>query len=115
MFSESFKLELSDVHFVFGPNRDEMSMDGHFHKDPETCEYDCNDQTPNIMLMHRIVHEVRRLEREFELELRMMEKLYRKKQRGQIRDHIQKKKTEVETLLEQKKSAPKQKPKPANP
>ena len=34
LFSESFKLELSDVHFVFGPNRDEMSHEGHFHKDP---------------------------------------------------------------------------------
>lgn len=25
LFSESLKLELSDIHFIFGPNKDEMS------------------------------------------------------------------------------------------
>ena len=25
LFSESMKLELSDIHFIFGPNKDEMS------------------------------------------------------------------------------------------
>ena len=35
LFSESFKLELSDIHFIFGPNKDEMSKPQHFHQDPE--------------------------------------------------------------------------------
>ena len=63
LFSESFKLELQDIHFIFGPSRDDMSYPGHFHKDPETCEYDCEDQGRNIILMHRIVHEVRKMDR----------------------------------------------------
>jgi len=70
LFSESFKLEISDVHFIIGPNRDDMSVDGHFHQDPNTCEYDCLDQGRNIMLMHKIVHEVRRLDREFDRAVR---------------------------------------------
>ena len=41
LFSESFKMELSDIHFIFGPNRDLMSNPKYFHKDPATCDYDC--------------------------------------------------------------------------
>jgi hypothetical protein len=43
LFSESFKLELHDVHFIFGPNKDFISKKDHFHKDPVKCLYDCND------------------------------------------------------------------------
>lgn len=36
LFSESFKMELTDIHFIFGPNRDHMSRDRDFAKDPST-------------------------------------------------------------------------------
>jgi len=80
LFTESFKLEFSDIHFIFGPNRDEMTNPNKFfHKDPETCEYDCEDQTNNIVLMHKIVHEIRRPQRDFEKMIAANDKAYRKK------------------------------------
>jgi DNA-binding ferritin-like protein (Dps family) len=44
------------------------------------------------MLMHRIVHEVRRPEREYQAIIRDGEKAYRKKQREKIRQDLEKKK-----------------------
>ena len=52
LFSESFKMELSDIHFIFGPNRDHMSRDRDFAKDPAAFEYDCEDQISNIVIMN---------------------------------------------------------------
>jgi|TARA_B110000285_G_C14947332_1_gene524996 hypothetical protein len=51
LFSESFKLELSDIHFIFGPNRDMMSKPSSFHQDPASVDYDCEDQINNIIIM----------------------------------------------------------------
>ena len=34
LFSESFVLELQDIHFIFGPNWDHLSTNDHFHRDP---------------------------------------------------------------------------------
>ena len=56
-------MELSDIYFIFGPNRDLMSRTENFHKDPETCDYDCDDQISNIIIMAQIVHEVAKYER----------------------------------------------------
>ena len=63
LFSESFSMELSDIHFIFGPNRDLMSKPTSFHQDPATVDYDCQDQIKNIIIMAQIVHEVQKYER----------------------------------------------------
>jgi hypothetical protein len=43
LFSESFKMELSDIHIILGPCKDHLSNDNHFADDPKTCPYDIHD------------------------------------------------------------------------
>lgn len=43
LFSESLKIELADIHIIFGPCRDHISDDNDFSKDPKSCFYDCID------------------------------------------------------------------------
>ena len=43
LFSESVVFELSDVHMVLGPNRDEMSKPEDFSDDAKGCFYDIED------------------------------------------------------------------------
>lgn len=85
-------------------------MDGHFHQNPEKVEYDVRDQTRNIILMHRIVHEIRSQDRQFEKSLRKDEMEARKKRRQQLRLALEEsRKTLKELLRKQKESLIKQK------
>jgi len=43
LFSESVVFELSDVHLVLGPNRDDMSKPEDFSDDAKGCFYDTED------------------------------------------------------------------------
>ena len=43
LFSESVVFELSDIHIILGPNRDEMSADTDFSDDAKGCFYDIDD------------------------------------------------------------------------
>jgi hypothetical protein len=88
LFSESFKMEISDIHFIFGPNRDLLSRNDQFHQDPKTCEYDCKDQTPNIMIMSEIVHAISKYERIKYSEMRQREKFIRKSFRARLREEM---------------------------
>lgn len=60
LFTESFKLEISDIHFILGPNRDNLSnIQIDYPKDcqdPSKIVYDCEDQVPNLIRMHDFVH-----------------------------------------------------------
>lgn len=62
LFSESVVFELSDVHLVLGPNRDEMSKPEDFSDDAKGCFYDTEDQITNIVMMHELVDELRKPE-----------------------------------------------------
>lgn len=86
--SMSGRLELSDVHLIFGPNGEDVSVPSHFHQDAETCEYDTSDQTRNIILMHRIVHELRKLDRVFEKKVRQDRHLQRRRRRADFRGQL---------------------------
>ena len=53
-------LELTDIHIILGPNKDNLSNASDFSNDPKQCFYDLNDQLTNIVMMHEIVEELRK-------------------------------------------------------
>lgn len=62
-----------------------MSKDEDFSEDPKQCFYDCNDQLTNIVMMHEIVEEGRKVEKADASKKRKEEKLKRRKNRQKIR------------------------------
>lgn len=64
LFSESVNFSLQDVHLIFGPRTDNMNQENDFSTDVEGCEYDTEDQVTNIIAMHAICNEKRRIEAE---------------------------------------------------
>jgi hypothetical protein len=62
-----------------------MSRDEDFSEDPKQCFYDCNDQLTNIVMMHEIVEEGRKLEKAEASKIKKEEKLNRRKNRQKIR------------------------------
>ena len=63
LFSESVNFTLSDIHMVFGPRTDNISTEEDFSEDVKNCFYDSSDQISNIILMHEICDEKRKLEK----------------------------------------------------
>lgn len=82
-----------------------MSLDSHFHQNPESVEYDVTDQTRNIILMHRIVHEIRKQDRELEKSMRKDQMEARKKRRQQLRLALEQSKKALKELLKKQKEA----------
>ena len=90
MFSESFNLELSDIHIILGPSKDHMTKDGLF-KDARGCSYDLNDDLSNLEKKQKIVDEFRRPFIEEEKRQRREEKQKRRDERQKQRQQIMKK------------------------
>ena len=63
LFSESVNFTLSDIHMVFGPRTDTISKDEAFSEDVKNCYYDIDDQIANIVLMHEVCDEKRKIEK----------------------------------------------------
>lgn len=63
LFSESVNFTLSDIHLVFGPRTDTISKDEDFSEDVKGCYYDLEDQISNIVLMHEVCDEKRKIEK----------------------------------------------------
>ena len=63
LFSESVNFTLSDIHMVFGPRTDNISKDEDFSEDVVNCFYDLDDQISNIVLMHEVCDEKRKIEK----------------------------------------------------
>ena len=63
LFSESVMIEVSNIHLIFGPNRDYLSSDEDFSNDLKGCFYDLDDQITNIVMMHELVDELMKPER----------------------------------------------------
>lgn len=74
LFSESVNIEVSDIHIILGPDRDQMSREEDFSNDPKGCFYDLKDQLTNICMMHEIVEETRKEEKKFQSEQKKLEK-----------------------------------------
>jgi hypothetical protein len=56
-------IEVSDIHIILGPNRDNLSRDEDFSSDPKGCFYDIDDQITNIVMMHELVDELNKPEK----------------------------------------------------
>jgi hypothetical protein len=56
-------IEVSNIHLIFGPNRDYLSSDEDFSNDLKGCFYDIDDQITNIVMMHELVDELMKPER----------------------------------------------------
>ena len=48
---------------VFGPRTDNISKDEDFSEDAKNCYYDLDDQIANIVLMHEVCDEKRKIEK----------------------------------------------------
>ena len=63
LFSESVNFSLSDIHMVFGPRTDNVSQPQDFSEDIKNCYYDLEDQISNIVLMHEVCDERKKIEK----------------------------------------------------
>ena len=63
LFSDSINFTLSDIHMVFGPRTDNISDEADFSEDVKNCYYDLQDQVTNIILMHEICDEKKKIEK----------------------------------------------------
>ena len=64
LFTESVKIEVSDIHIILGASTDLMSKVTDFSNDPKNCAYDCNNQMTNIAMMHEIVEQLQKPEKD---------------------------------------------------
>ena len=78
LFSDSFRMELSDVHFILGPSRDSLTdPEFDFPKyadDLSDLNYDCDDQINNLIKMHHFVHQSNKTKREYDYMVRQSER-----------------------------------------
>jgi len=95
LFSESFKMELADVHFIIGPSRDSLTDPQYdfpkYEDGLDDLEYDCKDQVNNLIKMHDFVHQTNKTKREYDYMVRQAERSTRKGYRARLRREIEKK------------------------
>ena len=91
LFSDSLVVEVSDIHMIFGPNRDELSTPKDFSEDPKGCFYDTKDQITNIVMMHELVDELMKGERQEERDKKRAAKKKRKTKRAKRRHDLKRK------------------------
>lgn len=104
LFSDSFRMELTDVHFILGPSRDSLTdpdFDFPRYKDDlSDLSYDCEDQVKNLIKMHHFVHGQNKTKREYDAMVKKAERQYRKAYRERLRQEIAKKRAELEKKQE---------------
>ena len=82
LFSDSVNIEISDVHLIFGPSKDNLSKDEEFSTDPKSSFYEVNDQLTNIVMMHEILEDLRKPEKQLASQKKREEKQQRRETRA---------------------------------